>query len=101
VSSDATLSIVCQSVCQPVVELEFPAISAIDSKSTSFVFNMGRISNPTLSASSKALTTLEITLKSVCTRQGHANDSRVGLSHFIRHYIPVDIHRRPDVGVTH
>jgi hypothetical protein len=31
-------------------------------------------SNPTLSASSKALTTLEITLKSVCTQQGHAND---------------------------
>ena len=58
-------------------------------------------SNPTLSASFKGLTTVEITLKSVCTRQGHANDSRVGLSHFIRHYIAADIHRRPDVGVTH
>ena len=58
-------------------------------------------SNPTLSASSKALTVLEITLKSVCTRQSHANDLRVGLSHFIGHHIPVDIHRRLDVGMTH
>ncbi len=58
-------------------------------------------SNPTLSASSEAFTTLEITLKSVCTRQSHANDSRVGMSHFIRHHISIYIHRRPDVGVTH
>jgi len=67
----------------------------------SFRFNFRADSNPTLSASSKALTTLEIPPKSVRTRQGHANDSRVGLSHFIRHYIPVDIHRSPDVRVTH
>jgi hypothetical protein len=25
----------------------------------------------------------------------------VGLSHFIGHHIPVDIHRRLDVGMTH
>lgn len=54
-------------------------------------------SNPTLSPVFKAFTTLEVTLKSVRTRQRHANDARVGLSHFIRHYIPRDIHRRPDV----